>query len=347
MIDARFFIPGALDTPTGGYAYDRQILHYLKQRAFPLVPVELGGGWPSPSAKDIAICESLFHSFSEKTAFLIDGLAFGAMPETLLKQAKGPLIALCHHPLAYETGLDESRRNELHISEKAALAHARSVIVTSDATAGLLARDFGVAERNIVIALPGTRKMQRARGGGDIPHLVAIGSVSRRKNYDGLLEALQQIADLSWRLTIAGRVEDKGLMGSLVERTSANDWSDRIQFTGALPDDAVETLLMGADLFVMPSHYEGYGMALMEAVASGLPCVTTDAVPSARQVPTGGIAIVPSGDQAAFGAALRELLIDADARKKMAALAWDARAKLPNWETTSDTVAAAIEKVLT
>ncbi|NBU11801.1 MAG: glycosyltransferase family 1 protein, partial [Proteobacteria bacterium] len=109
------------------------------------------------------------------------------------------------------------------MSEKAALAHARSVIVTSEATAGLLARDFGVPERNIVIALPGTRKMQRARGGGDIPHLVAIGSVSKRKNYDGLLEALQQIADLSWRLTIAGRAEDKDLMASLVERTSAND----------------------------------------------------------------------------------------------------------------------------
>jgi glycosyltransferase involved in cell wall biosynthesis len=347
VIDARFLIPGNLDTPTGGYAYDRQILHHLQQRAFPLVPVELGGEWPAPTAKDIAICESLFHSFSEKTALLIDGLAFGAMPETLLKQAKGPLIALCHHPLAYETGLDESRRRELHMSEKAALAHARSVIVTSDETAGLLAREFSVSERNIVIALPGTRRMRRARGGGDIPHLVAIGSVSRRKNYDGLLEALRQIADLSWRLTIAGRVEDEGLMASLMERTSANDWGDRIQFTGALPDDAIETLLVGADLFVMPSHYEGYGMAVMEAVASGLPSVTTDAVPSARQVPAGAIKSVPLGDSAAFGTALRVLLTDAEARKKMATLAWDARAKLPNWETTSDTVAAAIEKALT
>ena len=347
MIDARFLIPGALDTPTGGYAYDRQILHHLQRRAFPLVPVELGGEWPSPTAKDIAICESLFHSFSEKTALLIDGLAFGAMPETLLKQAKGPIIALCHHPLAYETGLDESRRRELHMSEKAALALARTVIVTSDATAGLLARDFGVPERNIVIALPGTRKMQRARGGGDIPHLVSIGSVSKRKNHDGLLEALRQIADLSWRLTIAGSVEDEGLMGSLVERTSANDWGDRIQFTGALPDDAIETLLMGADLFVMPSHYEGYGMALMEAVASGLPCVTTDAVPSARQVPAGAIKSVPSGDSEAFGAALRELLINADARTNMSALAWDARSKLPDWETAADCVAAAIEKAFT
>lgn len=347
MIEARFLIPGAFDTPTGGYAYDRQILHHLKQRAFPLVHVELGGEWPSPTAKDIAICESLFHSFSENTALLIDGLAFGAMPETLLKQAKGPLIALCHHPLAYETGLDESRRNELHISEKAALAHARSVIVTSDATAGLLARDFGVPELNIVIALPGTRRMRRARGGGDIPHLVAIGSVSRRKNYDGLLEAFRQIADLSWRLTIAGRVEDEGLMRSLLERTAANDWGDRVQFTGALPDDAIETLLMEADLFVMPSHYEGYGMALMEAVASGLPCVTTDAVPSAKQVPAGGVVIVPSGASEAFGAALRELLKDPDARKNMAARAWDARSKLPDWETAADCVAAAIEKAFT
>ena len=347
MSDARFLIPGDLMTPTGGYAYDRQILDHLKRRGFPLVHVELSGEWPSPTTKDIAICERLFHSLSEKTALLIDGLAFGAMPDTLLKQARGPLIALCHHPLAYETGLDESRRKELHISEKAALAYASSVIVTSDATAGLLARGFGVPERNIVIALPGTRKMQRARGGGDIPHLVAIGSVSKRKNYDGLLEALQQIADLSWRLTIAGRVEDEDLTASLVERTSANDWGDRIQFTGAMPDDAIEALLMGTDLFVMPSHYEGYGMALMEAVASGLPCVTTDAVPSARHVPAGGVAIVPSGDSAAFGTALRELLIDAEARKNMGALAWNARAKLPDWETAADCVAAAIEKALT
>lgn len=344
MIEARFLIPGALDTPTGGYAYDKQILRRLQQRGFPLVPVELGGEWPSPTAGDISLCERLFQSFSERTALLIDGLAFGAMPEALLTQANGPLIALCHHPLACETGLNESRRRELHMSEKAALAHARSVIVTSDETAGLLVRDFGVPERNITIALPGTPLMRRARGGGDIPHLVAVGSVSKRKNYDGLLEALRQIDDLPWRLTVAGRVEDQGYLALLAAQARAGKSGDRVHFTGAVSDDAIKNLLMGADLFVMPSHYEGYGMALMEAVASGLPCVTTDAVPSARHVPAGGIAVVPAGDSEAFGAALRELLMDPEARENMGALAWDARSELPDWETAADRVAAVIEK---
>lgn len=346
MSDARFLIPGDLMTPTGGYAYDRQILDHLKRRDFPLVHLPLGGNWPFPDGHALSACAKLFGALSERTALLIDGLAFGAMPEALLRQARGPLIALCHHPLALETGLDETMRHALRASEMRAFDHATAVIVTSAATAHLLEREFGVRKHKLRIAVPGTKIMSRAMGGGSPPQIVAVGSVCVRKNYDGLLTSLRHVADLPWRLTIAGRIEDADLMDILSGTISTSGWTDRIRFTGPITDEEVEQLLGAADIFVMPSHYEGYGMALMEAVASGLPCVTTDAVPSARQVPAGGLAIVPAGDSAAFGSAIRELLADMKARKILGNLAWQARNTLPNWEDAAEIIANTLREAL-
>ena len=76
---------------------------------------------------------------------MIDGLAFGVMAEeAALLRERNPLVALVHHPLALETGLDAATAEALRDSERAALACTRAVIVTSEPTAEILCRDYGV-----------------------------------------------------------------------------------------------------------------------------------------------------------------------------------------------------------
>src|SRR5262249_14583564 len=140
---------------------------------------------------------------------VVDGLAFGVLPEVAQELRARPLIALVHHPLALETGVAPDDARRLHGSERAALAATRGVIVTSAPTKRTLAADFGIASDAMVGAPPGTDRGALASGSRDgVVRLVSIGAITPRKGFDVLVAALATLADLPWRLTIAGDRRD-------------------------------------------------------------------------------------------------------------------------------------------
>jgi glycosyltransferase involved in cell wall biosynthesis len=100
-----------------------------------------------------------------------------------------------------------------------------------------------------------------------------------------------------------------------------------------------------ADVFVLPSLYEGYGMVVTEAVAHGLPVVTTDGGALAHTLPPGAGLQVPAGDVAALQAALQRVLTDAALREQLAAGARAAAAALPGWPQQAARFAAVLEAV--
>ena len=137
---------------------------------------------------------------------MIDGLAFGVMPEApqaLHRTHK--LVALVHHPLAFETGLQEWEAAKFKASERLALSFAHRVITTSATTARLLAQNFAVPDGEDERGAAGQRPRAARRSGaaGDVVNLLAVGSIVPRKGYDLLIAALGKIADLPWRLVIA------------------------------------------------------------------------------------------------------------------------------------------------
>jgi glycosyltransferase involved in cell wall biosynthesis len=199
---------------------------------------------------------------------LIDGLALGAMPPGMIAALPHSVVALVHHPLGLEAGLSAERAAFLLQNERDVLAHVRHVIVTSPTTKRFLIKDFGLSDRMVTVAEPGTSRAARATGVGRPFRILAVGAVSVRKAYDQLVAALMPLRDLDWRLTIAGSLTlQPETTARLRNSIDASGVADRITLAGALDDAHLAALYAKADLFAMSSLFEGYGMALTEALA--------------------------------------------------------------------------------
>ncbi|MCU0884109.1 MAG: glycosyltransferase family 4 protein [Beijerinckiaceae bacterium] len=342
MTSVAFAIPGDLSRPTGGYAYDRHVLRLLPEFGVEPVHVALPGSFPEPSDADLAETSRLLLAQDWRTPLLIDGLAYGAFPTGLAAGLAGRVIALCHHPLGLETGLDAARAADLIRLETAALGYAGAVIVTSRATRDILIAQFGVPAGRITVAEPGVEPAGRAseRRFGEAVRLLAVGSLSPRKGYDILIEALAAIPMLPWHLTIIGTEAAGSSYGTMLRALiAAKGLESHVTLHGALTDAEVDAHYRNSDIFVMASHYEGYGMALTEALARGLPIVTTLSGSGAMQLPDAAAQKVAPGDAGGLAGALAYLIGDAGARLRHADAAWAAAASLPRWTDTARIIA--------
>jgi len=344
-----FAIPGDIDLPTGGYAYDRRLLAEWRASGVAARHLPLPGSFPAPTPEDLAETGRSILSQPFDAALLIDGLAYGAFPESIAAGLAGRVVALVHHPLAYETGLTVDRASALRASETAALRYASAVIVTSPATKRLLISDYGVPEDRITVAVPGVDRAERAAGSppGNGLALLAVGSIVPRKGYDVLVAALAGLADLPWRLTLVG-AEDRApeTTEALRQQIAEAGLGDRITLTGAVDDAALARAYAAADLFVMPSLFEGYGMVLTEALARGLPLICTTGGAAAETAPDAAAIKVEPGDVAGMAAALRQVIDDGARRAHMADAAWAAASTLPAWAETAAIVARICRKVM-
>jgi glycosyltransferase involved in cell wall biosynthesis len=345
MIEAAFAIPGDLETPGGGYVYDRRVFELLPSCGVKARHVALPASFPAPTARDLAETNRLLQNTAATCTLLIDGLAYGAMPADLIRRLERSVVALVHHPLCLETGHSSQRYAELKDSEMAALALARHVIVPSATTARILRLEFGVADETITIAEPGTDPAPRAKDSSGPVQLVAAGSIIPRKGYDVLVRALDKLPPSRWELSIAGATDrSPETTSALVAQIRRSRCSSHIRLLGALDRQALNHLYSRADLFVTSSLYEGYGMALTEALARGLAIVTTTFAAAAERVPDGAALKVPPGDVDALANALHRAIADAALRKRLADAAWAAARALPRWEDTARAVAAVLKK---
>ncbi|MEM9012297.1 MAG: glycosyltransferase family 4 protein [Pseudomonadota bacterium] len=338
---ARFAIPGDLQSPTGGYAYDRRILEGAAAVGVDLRHVPLPAGFPWPSAEELRVAEA---TLSEGAGpLLIDGLACGALPAEMLARLPGPVIALCHHPIGLETGLDPCRAAEALRREAAALAEVAHVVVTSAPTAATLERDLGVQASRISVAPPGLSPAPEARRGNRPPLILSVGSLTPRKGHDLLIAALALIADLDWQAEIIGPARDAGWAEGIYAQ--AADLGDRVSFRGTADDTEVAAAYLRADLFCLPSRYEGYGMVFAEAMMRGLPVVALKTEAAEALVPATAGMLIEGEDAAALGTALRTLLSDPDAATGAARAARAHALTLPSWEETTMRIADVLRRL--
>lgn len=347
-----FAVPGDLAAPTGGYAYAREILARFADCGIDASHIALPGAFPFPDANDIAETERLFRAIPARTPLLIDGLAFGAMPHDLVAALPHPIAALVHHPLALETGLDGDVAARLERSERLALAAADHVIATSQTTAATLVHDYAVSRTKLTVAVPGVMPRRRARSSGVAAQddravkLLSVGAISERKGYDILVAALSQIADADWTLDIIGsRDRNPDVAARLDDQIAKAGLGDRIRLSGAVTTGELERAYQEADLFVLSSRYEGYGMVLTEALACGLPIVSTTGGAAAQTVPDAAALKVAPDDPAALRAALVAIINDPQARAARGDAAWAVAERLPRWDDTTATIARALKEL--
>jgi glycosyltransferase involved in cell wall biosynthesis len=341
-----FAVPGDLATPTGGYRYDRRIIAELPALGWGAEVVNLGDGFPYPTADTRATACARLSALARGRPVVIDGLAFGVLPDAAeALRASHSLVALVHHPLALESGLSPTESASLHASERSALGCARHVIATSATVARLLVEHYGVPSGTVSVVEPGTDRVSTApRNGAGVVKLLAVGSVIPRKGYDVLIAALARLRHLPWQLVIAGDCgrspqtyrQVKGEIGRL-------GLAERVSLLGAVAFDQLAPLYASADLFVLPSRFEGYGMAYAEAIAHGVPVVGTTAGAIPDTVPAAAGVLVAPDDVEALAVALQRVIENPADRERLAA---GARAAIfPSWPQQAALFARLLERV--
>lgn len=329
----QFVVPGRLTEATGGYGYDRRLIEGLGSLGWEITVHSLDCSFPLPTQQALAEAAAVLASLPDGALVLIDGLALGGMPEVVgTHSARLRLIGLIHHPLALENGLAPAVADQLRRSEEAALRCMRRVIVTSAHTRDGLA-SYGVASARISVVEPGTDAAPLARGSQDDScEMLCVANVIPRKGHDLLIEALADLQHLDWHLTCVGSLQrSQETAAALRRRIAMAGLEARIRMTGELDGSDLEQCFQAADLFVLPTRYEGFGMVVAEALARGLPVVATrtGAIPD-LVLPDAGI-VLPPEDVGALRNALSFLLTDPNELVRFAQGARAARARLPGW----------------
>jgi glycosyltransferase involved in cell wall biosynthesis len=343
-----FAVPGDLSTPTGGYVYDRRIVAELAKSGWQVDVLDIGASFPRASVAELATAHLQLAALPAGRLIVVDGLALGVMTDTAEALHRSHrLVALVHHPLALETGLQEGEAAEFRASERRALSFVRRVVTTSATTARLLAENFAVPEEKMSVVLPGNDRVPIAqRAGGDVVNLLAVGSIVPRKGYDLLIAALGQIPDLPWRLVVAADTgRNPATTRALEAQIASLHLAGRVELAGVVSADRLASLYANADLFVLPSRYEGYGMAFTEAIAHGLPVVGTTAGAIPEAVPSGAGILVPPDNLGELTLTLLRLIGNPAERARLTAGARAAAATLPTWDEAGRRFSQALDAV--
>jgi glycosyltransferase involved in cell wall biosynthesis len=364
-----FLIPGDLQSATGGYGYDRRIMGGLRELGWRVGVHSLDASFPLPTEAALAHAEQVFSGFLDDALVMVDGLALGAMPGAAARHAERlRLVALVHHPLAAETGLSREDSNRLKESERASLRSVRHVVVTSEATAMALA-PYEVEATRISVIVPGTDEAPLASGsaaavsldevaaqagltkgaiyGDRNLHLLCVASLTPRKGHDLLVDALSALSSLPWKLTCVGRLaRGNGTAEALQGQIHRASLEERIALAGELTGDALEAAYQSADLFVLPTRYEGYGMVVAEALARGIPVISTRTGAIPYLVGSDAGLLVSPGDGDAFQDALARVLRDPALLASLRTGARAARDRLPRWSQSCAMMSHALERLI-
>lgn len=248
---------------------------------------------------------------------VVDGLLSG--PDLLAETTRLRLVVLVHLP-RWEPW------------ERALLAAAAGVITTSRWTRDQLVARYDL--ERVVVAEPGVDPAPLAPGSVAGSALLTVGAVTPAKGYDVLAAALGRLDDLAWTC--------HGVGSTAIEPEFAAGLGDTVRLTGPLDRADLDATYAAADLLVLASRAETYGMVVTEALARGLPVVASD-VGGVREALGDGGVLLPPGDTDALAAALRRWLTDERHRSSLRAAARRRRTTLTGWDHTVGLVDAALE----
>jgi len=344
---AVFVVPGNLDSRTGGYIYDRHIVDGLRAMGWSVDVQSLDETFPRPTASAIAHAEKVFATLPAGTVAVVDSLAVGAIPE-ILEQHRSRLriVALMHLPLAADIGIEEEAATQFAIAERRALGAASLVIVTGRATLAMIA-GYDVPPVRVVVVEPGTEPAPVARGSGTSRiELLSVGTLNPGKGHEELLNALTAVPARDWHLTCAGSLNRHPPTVTRIRALIREQrLDDHVSLVGELSADELEECYDRADVFVLATLRETYGMAVAEALAHGLPVVSTSTGAIPDLVGTDAGMLASPGDVQGLTIALTRVIGDADLRARLTEGARRVRPTLPRWDQQVAKVAIALESM--
>ena len=344
-------VPEGIDEParpSGGNVYDRRLCRGLAAAGWSVHERAVPGAWPSPEPAACAALTEAVADVPDGGVVLVDGLIASAAPDVLVPAAtRVRLVVLVHMPLG-DAPLDAPVADTRE-RERAVLTAAVAVVTTSEWTRERL-RDLYALQRGVHVARPGVDAADRAPGTRTGGELLCVAAVTRHKGHDVLLDALASLTDLAWQCRCVGPLDrDPDFVDERRRQAGVAGIGERVAFTGPLSGGDLDAAYAAADLLVLASRAETYGMVVTEALARGLPVVATAVGGVSEALGWVGAdrpgLLVPPGDATGLAAALRHWLDDHDLRERLRHLAAERRATLPDWSTTTEQVARVLAEL--
>ncbi|MFJ6456900.1 glycosyltransferase family 4 protein [Paenarthrobacter sp. NPDC091669] len=325
----RFMVPGNVRHGSGGNKYNAKLAEHLTALGADVETVIVDGDWPVGSPADR---QRFAEALDGGTTVIADGLVASGAPDEIAGAAgKGTKVwILSHMALA-----------DHHDLEAKALAAATGIICPSAHSAVVLQARHGM--RDVVVARPGAEPGEVSQG-SEPKHIVAVAALFPNKSQTAIVYALSAVQDLPWTAALVGSLDADPMYAA--EVTAAVEHymlQDRISVTGELTGEAFEDQWHKADLSILLSRSESFGMVVTESLAHGVPMIVrqgTGAVEALGDTRAGAALDVATGDEPAH--TLRNWLTNPELQQRWRNNALQARQHLQGWDTTAATVLSAL-----
>jgi glycosyltransferase involved in cell wall biosynthesis len=334
------------DDQTGGNVYNRALVAELRALGINVRLHKLAGPWPEGDASSHA---KLARALRAEPACLVDGIVASGSPEVVAAAVESghAVTIVVHLPISDELGLEPMQRQRYAALEAKAVQAASGVLCSSRWLAAELSRRYGRSD--VGVAIPGVMPAAPAQGSQDsgVPHILSLASLTPTKDQLTLAHALAQLADLPWTADLIGSDRpDPEYAARLRAEIVAAGLADRISVPGALAGSALDRKWEAADLLVLPSRTETYGLVVVEALARGIPAVVSAGTGAIEALQEGATkhstatpgTSVPVGDSASLAAVLRRWLTEPMLRRAWRQAALARRDTLPGWQQTAEAV---------
>jgi glycosyltransferase involved in cell wall biosynthesis len=341
----------SLETLSGGYLYDRKLVEHLRQQGDQVEIVSLPGR------------TYLKHLGDNFSTFLLNKLEQLSMDILIQDELNHPslfwinqrlkgrrkicIISIVHHLLS-----DEPRpgwQNALYRSIERKYLDSVDGYVFNSHTTQQVVSNMVSGGRPGQVAYPGGDRLHprmtsekivaRAFEPGPL-RVIFLGNIIRRKGLHVLLRALPRLREGDWRLIVVGDLDlDKAYTRQVMRLVKRAGIQGNVRFLGPLQKTGLADQLQQSHLLVVPSHYEGFGIAYLEGMGFGLPAVATTAG-AAREIITDGLNgfLVPPGDAEALAQRLGELAGNRDRLVVMSLAARDRYLSHPTWDETTSLI---------
>jgi glycosyltransferase involved in cell wall biosynthesis len=340
-------VPDDIDDPSrpsGGNTYDRHLCRELTSLGWSVHEHAVPGCWPRPDAASFTALADVVRQIPEDAVVLLDGLVASTAPDVLVPQARRlHLVVLVHMPLGHRPADDGG--GDARLRERAVLSVAAGVVTTSVWARRRLLELYPLPADRLHVAEPAVDAADLATGTATGGALLCVAAVTFDKGHDVLLDALAATMDLTWQCVCVGSLDrEPAFVQSLRRRSLAGGLGGRVHFTGPRTGADLDRSYGAADLMLLASRAETYGMVVTEALARGVPVVATEVGGLPEALGHGadgtrpGLLVAPD-DPAALGAALRAWLGDGELRARLRRAARERRASLPGWSTPARVLA--------